>query len=407
MQGFQTVVIAPINLDPAPVLPNFTGVGAKLKRLIYKYRHRKKRRKTALAALKTEEFSETIKELNPDLLILDVELHAYIICAHAKGFPLLLLSQWFSLWQRKGLPPLLHDTIPGRGESGKPEAIEAAWKKIKKERRFTFLKQKLRSAGTDRRSVLKHYAAEVGFPEEYIRDNFWPGPFTYGGLPVLNMVPRELEFPHEQRPNSYYGGPMVYADRKEAKTTEKIEQRLAVIFADKEKNNKRLIYCSVSTFKRGDAVFLQKICEAARGQSDLIFVLGLGGKIDAKSLEPLPTNVHAFSWIPQLEVLKKADVSLNHGGIHTINECLHFEVPMLIYSGKKSDQNGCAARIHYHGLGMMADKDKDSPDDILRKIRRVAEDPKYKEQTVKFAAICRNYKTEKTAENIIARYIKI
>jgi UDP:flavonoid glycosyltransferase YjiC (YdhE family) len=67
-------------------------------------------------------------------------------------------------------------------------------------------------------------------------------------------------------------------------------------------------------------------------------------------------------------------MAIVHGGIHTINECIMLKVPMLIYSGKKSDQDGNAARLIYHGLTYKTDKDLDTSEDICKKIIALSED---------------------------------
>ena len=93
--------------------------------------------------------------------------------------------------------------------------------------------------------------------------------------------------------------------------------------------------------------------------------------MEKQMFEHLPKNVLLYSWLPQLKVLDHADCSINHGGIHTINECIHFSVPMLVFSGKKYDQNGCAARVAYYGAGIVGDKDKESSVSIRDKIGEV------------------------------------
>lgn len=406
MQGFSYFQLLEVSYEPAPDLPPFKEDFRKIKRLLYKWINRRKRQKEAIAALRMSDFEEKLEELKPDLLILDVELHEHIMTAVARKMPVLLLSQWFSLWEREGLPPLLHDTIPRVGEQGSPSAIQQAWEKIKQERKGIFLKKKLRSGGTNRRTILQLYAAQIGFPKKYIRENFWPGPFTYSDLPVINMTSEELEFPHKHRPNSFYVGPMVFAERKDVNTNASIEEKLEQLFLQKEQQNKKLIYCSVSTYREGDTSFLQKLIEAVKDKKEWIVIIGLGGMLEANSLQNLPENVHAFKWVPQLKVLEKADLSINHGGIHTINECLHFRVPMLIYSGKRSDQNGCAARVHYHGAGIMADKDVDKAGDIRLKIEAVLSEEKYIQEVNQIQTKQEKNKEDKLMENLVGTFIK-
>ena len=168
VQNFPYLQLLPVNYEPAPGLPFFKRPFRKGRRLLYKWANRRKRQKEAVIALGMEDFESKIQALKPDLLIVDVELHEHIMTAVAQEMPILLLSQWFSLWEREGLPPLLHDTIPGIGEEGSPAAIKQAWQKIKRQRRWIFLKKRIRSVGTNRRSILQKYATQIGFPKEYI-----------------------------------------------------------------------------------------------------------------------------------------------------------------------------------------------------------------------------------------------
>lgn len=398
LQGFEFLQLPPVNYEPAPEIPNFKGFGRKVQRFIYKQRHKKTRQAAAIDNLGTEIFWQKIMSVKPDLLLIDVELHEHIMTAVAKKMPVLLLSQWFSLWERDGLPPLTDATIPGVGRSGSSTVLKKRWRNLRRERKRIFAKKRLLSGGTDRRSVLLAYAQKIGFPLRYIPDNFWPGPFTYAELPVLCMTDFEAEFPHVPRPGSVYIGRQVFAQRKEGKTDAKTEKKLEKIFERKRTEGKRLLYCSVSTFRRGDTAFLQKLCTAVGEEKDWLLIIGLGGLAAEKDLTNLPENVFAFGYIPQLKVLAQADLSINHGGIHTINECLHFGVPMLVCSGKRSDQNGCAARVHFHKIGIMADKDKDDAAAIKKNIKTVLTDPVFFEKIQDMQRRTAHYREEKILE---------
>ncbi|MEL6864727.1 MAG: nucleotide disphospho-sugar-binding domain-containing protein [Bacteroidota bacterium] len=377
-QGISFKELPEITQHPGPVLPQFSGPLRKGKRLWYKIRQASKRRKAALAALQPSGFSQWIQEQAPDLLLLDIELHEYIIRAHALNLPFVLLSQWFSLWCRPGLPYLLTDTIPGQGWRGKVWGIKAHWQWVRLKRWWTFTKQRWYTVGTDRRTVLLDFARAEGFPMKYIRENYWPGPFSYDQLPVLAMVAKEMEFPHDIRPNMHYVGPMVDAQRMERAMEGEEATLLDRALRLRQERGAALLYGSVSTLHAGDQRFVDHLIEAVGTQKDWVLVMGLGGKIGAEQYGKLPDNVFVFSYIPQIQLLAKADCSINHGGIHTINECLHFKVPMLVYSGKRSDQNGCAARVAYHQLGLMADKDQDGPEEIRAKIQEVLQSKRFK-----------------------------
>ena len=404
LQGFNFLQLPPVVLEPAPELPPSLA-NRKWKRLVYKYRNLKKRRKEGLNNLGMEAFGKLLDQVSADLIIIDVELHEHIMTVYSRSEPLILLSQWFSLWKRRGLPPLLHTTIPVQGWKGNWLAIEYAWLKIKLGRGFSALKRKLTSGYTDRRSILQLYAKKIGFPLKYIRDNFWPGPFTYNSLPVLSMTAFEMEFPYQPQPELHYIGPMVYAERKDTEPNPNVSSIIERILQKKKTENSILIYCTVSTLKKGDQAFLKRLVDAVKGQPNWLLVIGMGGMLDRNFLEPIPENVYPFSWVPQLLMLQHADCSINHGGIHTIHECLHFKVPMLIYSGKRSDQNGCAARVAYHQLGIVADKDLDSSEIIRSRIQQLLSEKTYENQVSKMHQHYLDYKERAKLNNLVLQYM--
>ena len=137
-----------------------------------------------------------------------------------------------------------------------------------------------------------------------------------------------------------------------------------------------------------------------------VVVIALGGLLKVADLDPVPQNVFTFSYIAQLAVLKEAACSINHGGIHTINECIHFKVPMLVYSGKRSDQNGCAARVAYHQLGLMADKDSDGPEVIKEKIEEVLTNEQFREKVADMHNHYLKYKADHFVEQIISSFLQ-
>jgi len=362
-------------------VPTFAGHRwRKLIRLKYKFEHLALRKQAALKRIYPTAFEELLEKEQADLYIIDIELHEYIFVAFSKKQNFVLLSQWFSLWKRPGLPYLLHDTIPGKGSQGKSWRIEWSWQLVKLKRGYTFWKKRWSSGMTNRRSALLALAEETNFPRKWIKENYWPGPFTYDQLPVISMTMEEMEFPHERRANLFYVGAMVKEQRVEKKLTAADEKRLVQAIDYKRKNGAALIYCSVSTLSQGDLRLVQNVIEAVNKKPEWVLVIGMGGLIDAKDLDQLSDNVFAFKWLPQLRVLKEANCSINHGGIHTINECIHFKVPMLIYSGKRSDQNGCAARVAYHQLGIMADKDQDGSEQIKNNLEKVLQNKVYQQQ---------------------------
>lgn len=53
------------------------------------------------------------------------------------------------------------------------------------------------------------------------------------------------------------------------------------------------------------------------------------GKVNPDSLGKIPSNIYAYSFVPQIEVLKHADVFLTHCGMNSVNEAICAGVPMV------------------------------------------------------------------------------
>ena len=136
-----------------------------------------------------------------------------------------------------------------------------------------------------------------------------------------------------------------------------------------------------------------------RGDWDL--VLGLGGKTQSEALAPVPPNVVLLDWAPQMDVLKFADCAVTHGGITTINECIRSNVPVLVYSTKHVDQNGCAARVAFHRLGLMGDKDNDTMEQIGQNIERCLSDPLIRESVARMQRVFSDYEESNEAVRLI------
>ena len=373
--GFSYVQLPPVNFDPAPAVAPIAGTLSSLRRYWRKIKTVRQRREAGINALELEPFNALLSQLSPDLILLDMELHDHIITAVARRFQVVLLSQWFSIWDQPGLPPISHNTIPGQGWRGLPITIKGKWMWSKMQTWRDIQQAKILSFYTDRRSILRLYARKVGFPLELFESYFWPPPFTYKHLPVLSMTSQALEFPHDPRSSLYYVGPMVLENRKDPRIDTLTLDRLQAIFEEKQTTSRPLIYCSLSTMTESDQAFIQRLLDALAGRPQWMMILSLGGsELDHSSLS-FPSNVYPFNWLPQLRVLQQADCSINHGGIHTINECIHFRVPMLVYSGKKFDQNGCAARIAFHRVGIVGDKDQDDVHQIQDRIEKILGNP--------------------------------
>jgi UDP:flavonoid glycosyltransferase YjiC (YdhE family) len=344
-------------------------------------------------------FDQMVRDFRPDLIIMDMEVHEYIIHSHSQGYPFILLSQWFPIWPSASSPSLKSLGIPGRGILGSSIGIKWSWWVLKAVRTWRNLLSAWKSKGMDRRSVLLYYAKKAGFPFDLIDHHGWPPPFHYSGLPIYTVNNQALDFPGHARALDHFLGPQIRENRYE-EVPEDVEQRLTRLFSEKKG---RIIYCSLSTMNAVSTAHVIHIIDAMRLRPDDQLLITLGKKTDL-AMDDLPPNVHVFSWLPQLEVLKHADVSINHGGIHTINECIHFKVPMLIYSGGRHDQNGCAARVAFHEVGIIGDA-SDSPKKIDQRLQQLLTDPIYQSNLDRVHEAYRAYESDGVLIKELSAYL--
>jgi zeaxanthin glucosyltransferase len=91
------------------------------------------------------------------------------------------------------------------------------------------------------------------------------------------------------------------------------------------------------------------------------------------------------NFVPQLFTLNKADLFLTHGGPNSVFEGIYTETPMLVFPLNNTwDQNGAAARVVYHNIGIKANI-TDSIFKIEAQISTLLTDQSYKESIAEMA----------------------
>ncbi len=368
-----------------------------------KLRSLRQRQQRAVEALGVQNLGAALQQLAPDLVLIDIEMHPHIMTAVQQSLPVALLCTFLSIWKRPDLPPIHTDIVPGEGWRGQRWGIEWAWLRYSWRKWQEFQRERWRRMGIDRLSILRCYAHQIGYSW---RDRWgydqWLVPAPHGQLPILCCNALELDFPHEPHPLMHYVGPMVLEDRPESRVESATDTALEKLFAARKMGGRSLIYCACSTFVKANRRFLKQIVAAVSQWDQWDLVLGLGGQLDPSDLDDLPANVHAFGWVPQLEVLKHADCAINNGGINSINECIYFGVPMLVYSLQRFDQNGNAARIAYHGLGIAGDGMNDDDEKIREYLHALLTDSSYQMNVHQMRDRFHHYSREKSAAQTVA-----
>jgi len=323
--------------------------------------------------LEFDKFHNLLKSKSIDLVLIDIELHEYIIYLYSKQIPFILISQWFSIWKSKGNLPPSSKKVPS-----KPFDHEFLWFINKWKRVINLSIKSVQTKGKNRRDFIRYLADKLDFNSSYFVSNQFPLPFSYKKFSVVSTTHPDLEFTQNSLENLHYVFPMVCETRQEIQNI-KFEKDFVEILIRIKKENKKLIVVTKSSMKGDKASNINSILSASQGIQDCIFIFSLGASfIDFQQHQS--DSIYIYKSIPQLVALKFASLSINHGGIHTINECIHFKIPMLILSGGKFDQNGCAARIANYGCGISYFSENIDTNKLKNSISKLLNDESYTEK---------------------------
>jgi MGT family glycosyltransferase len=121
-----------------------------------------------------------------------------------------------------------------------------------------------------------------------------------------------------------------------------------------------------------------KECIRAFGGKELTVILNTG-KINPQTMGKIPDNIYAYSFVPQIEVLSKADLFLTHCGMNSINEAMTSGVPMVAMPFI-NDQISNANRVVELGIGKKVRSFPSSGRELYATCQSVIRDEKIKER---------------------------
>jgi MGT family glycosyltransferase len=347
--------------------------------------------KKFLKELHLHEFNALLKQLQPDLFIVDALLPFASIAAASSKVPVLSLSTTMPAEFNPQLPPLGSNCIPSPGRRG---SARVAWQWALRSAEALFWQTLASMAGFNLWHEIKEQAALWNFPKEKIQyiASFLP----YIQMDELVLCAREFDFPHAGRKNRYYIGPMVDLERQEADFPwEKIDP------------SRPLIYCSFGTqafWSRETRVVMQNIIDAAGGHPEWQLVMATGTQMAAESFARVKSNVFLLSYAPQMALLDKAALFISHGGLNSIKEAIMARVPLVVIPLTR-DQPGNAGRVAYHRLGVACSPRKANKNTMETMIDNVFHDGEIKKNINRMSDIFYETESKEIGSRIIEEYI--
>ncbi|MBZ4374123.1 glycosyltransferase [Corallococcus sp. AS-1-6] len=349
-EGFE---FTPLFADvfPKGKLSELRATAARLKgpRLLWFLRTQAARFNQALQRMVDGEVDDTLRALRPDLLICDEKLRHLSVIGHGLGIPVLQMNVT--------IPPELipreagAERGPGRGGAMPGERLLTALGF------FPRLRPSLLALARKHRYPLKEAR---GMPA-----------LDRALSPELLLCPREFaEVRVPSAPGEYcYIEPCIDRDRREPDFP---WERLS--------GDRPLVFFALGTLAATSAHNLRILREAflaAGRRPDLQFVIAVGSSMEP-SMFDVPPGVIAVKVAPQLGLLRKAAVMVNHAGTNSVKECIAFGVPMVSIP-LQFDQPDIGRLVELHGVGRTIAPRDFTADRLLAALDGVLKDPACKQ----------------------------
>jgi len=216
---------------------------------------------------------------------------------------------------------------------------------------------------------------------------------AYSKLAIVSQQPAQFEYPRRELPQWFhFTGPF-----------HDLTGREPVSFPFEKLTGQPLIYASMGTLQNRLVEVFQKIASACQ-ELDAQLVISLGGSASPEALLELPGNPLVVEYAPQLELLKKATLTLTHAGLNTVLESLSEGVPMVAIP-ITNDQPGIAARIAWTGAGEVVPLSRLTIPRLRAAIQRVLTEDSYKKNAARLQAAIRRSGGVSRAADIVEQAI--
>jgi len=245
-------------------------------------------------------------------------------------------------------------------------------------------------------SIFKHKWIAKAFTKDIakgipLKTDNWLDEILYNP-PELNLVytlreyqPYEEEFSEE---HYKFLGPSIY-ERKETDFSY-------------VKTGKLVIYISLGTVVKGARSFFQTCMEAFEDENAEV-IISVGLKFPMRKLKNIPSNVYIYKSVPQVEVLKMADVFVTHGGMNSVSEALANGVPMVVIPFV-SDQPVNANSVEKLGVGKKLEYSQVNKNTLKNTVLSIAGDKDMKNNLEKVRRWIKEAPGNKGGAEIIINY---
>lgn len=147
--------------------------------------------------------------------------------------------------------------------------------------------------------------------------------------------------------------------------------------------------------------FLRRVYPAF-GAAPYRFIVTTGGQAREETVRDAPANFRVAEYAPGLEILKRSEALIFHGGNGTLYQALSAGVPMISFPSHL-EQDALTRVGAKHGFCIRMNARRFSPETLLRKLRHIIEDPSFAEAARRFSKPVQDANGAARAADILER----
>ena len=133
--------------------------------------------------------------------------------------------------------------------------------------------------------------------------------------------------------------------------------------------------------------------------------MSIGKILKKEQLGKISNNFYVYNFVPQIEVLKRTDLFITHGGMNSTSEAMYFGVPLIVVP-QAADQPIVGKRIEDLELGRVINKNNISSNIIRNYANEILNDDRYKDNMMKMRTKVRQVGGEERAVELINDLLK-
>lgn len=134
-------------------------------------------------------------------------------------------------------------------------------------------------------------------------------------------------------------------------------------------------------------------------------IISIGKTLKKEQLGKIPNNFYVYNFVPQIEVLKRTDLFITHGGMNSTSEAMYFGVPLIVVP-QVANQPIVEKRIEDLELGRVINKNNISSNIIRNYANEILNNDRYKDNMMKMRTKLRQAGGEERAVELINDLLK-